>query len=124
MYGNYRADTDVYGNYRVDTEMYGNYRVKPRLSRFPPHGQSKPLALLTSRRNVIFCPPVDKSNFPHQMATFRFQRSSCLIWPSVNVANGELLLVTMIGPTCHYDVIDFVFVAKPRDRAAWQQTAT
>ena len=27
----------------------------------------------------------------------------------------------MIGPSCHYDVIDFVFVAKRRGRAAWQQ---
>ena len=28
----------------------------------------------------------------------------------------------VIGPTCYYDVIDFVFVAKWRDRVAWQLT--
>ena len=30
--------------------------------------------------------------------------------------------IHMIGPTCHYDVTDFVFVAKRRGRDAWQQT--
>ena len=28
----------------------------------------------------------------------------------------------VIGQTCHYDVIDFMFVAKRRDRPAWQRT--
>ena len=28
----------------------------------------------------------------------------------------------VLGPTCHYDVIYIVFVAKRRDRTAWQQS--
>ena len=28
----------------------------------------------------------------------------------------------VIGLTCHYDVIDFVIVAKRREHAAWQQS--
>ena len=35
-------------------------------------------------------------------------------WPT---SNGHV-----IEPTYHYDVIDFVFVAKRRSRVAWQQT--
>ena len=62
--------------------FYGYYRIKPRLSRFSPLIQRTPRAFLPPRLNLTFCPPVNKANSPHQMATVLFESSFCWLHPA------------------------------------------